>query len=231
MRNRRQSDLSEAMQHYFLTGEYEKCLNLEGGEEAAWLILCGGEEEMVLLNRHRDTLLAGWIKENPCSRPWFWWVHDAPKEIIPGFENPEDHSLYPEYYERSAYQARRERLGGTGTPAYEVLAYGPAFDMGIPHPWVTKFDEDYYNGRARDIHGGIIPTNYKEGNFSGVAIDPNDPPTFESEATYLSRHSLLTKEEKAYLKKHPELLEPEAVIFDEYDEEALEQAAVDNSEQ
>jgi hypothetical protein len=28
----------------------------------------------------RDDLLRDWIKENPCSRPWFWWQHDAPEE-------------------------------------------------------------------------------------------------------------------------------------------------------
>ncbi|MRR56121.1 MAG: hypothetical protein EG822_16750 [Deltaproteobacteria bacterium] len=211
------------MKHYLLTGERNS--GLDGDSELKWLFFCDKGKLSELWGTHRDALLTEWIKNNPCSRPWYWWVEEAPKEIIPGFENPEDHSLYPEYYERSAYQARRERLGGTGTPAYEVLAYGPAFDMGIPHPWVTKFDEDYYNGRAVDIHGNIIQTNYKEGHFKGKAIDPNDPPTFESEAAYLSRHGLLTKEEKAYLKKHPELLEPEAVIFDECDEEESETEA------
>jgi hypothetical protein len=44
-----------------------------------------------------------------------------------------------------------------------------------------------------------------------VAIDPNDPPVFESEATYLDRHGLLSAEEKKHLAKHPELLEPEVV--------------------
>lgn len=35
----------------------------------------------------------------------------------------------------------------------------------------------------------------------------------ESQAAYLDRHGLLTKEEKTYLRKHPELLEPEAIIL------------------
>jgi hypothetical protein len=38
-------------------------------------------------------------------------------------------------------------------------------------------------------------------NFSGVAIDPNDPPTFESQAAYLKRHGLLLAGEERRLKK------------------------------
>ncbi|MRR56372.1 MAG: hypothetical protein EG822_18045 [Deltaproteobacteria bacterium] len=200
------------MRHYFLTGEYGRRLNLEGGEKAAWLILCGGEE-IELLNHHRDTLLADWIKENPCSRPWFWWEYDAPKEPVSN------------RFREISFHARRERIGGTGSPSWEHLNIGPCFSIGLPCSWVSSFDEAYYNGRAVDIHGNIIPTNYKEGHFKGKAIDPNDPPTFESEAAYLSRHGLLTKEEKAYLKKFPKLLEPEAVVFDECDEEEAEPAA------
>jgi len=40
---------------------------------------------------------------------------------------------------------------------------------------------------------------------------PLDPPTFESQAAYLERHGLLTAEERRHLKRHPELLEPQAV--------------------
>ena len=41
------------------------------------------------------------------------------------------------------------------------------------------------------------------------------PPNFESQTTFLARLNLLTPIEETYLKQHPELLEPEAVEFDE----------------
>ncbi|HAR38567.1 MAG TPA: hypothetical protein DCS09_08385, partial [Porphyromonadaceae bacterium] len=54
--------------------------------------------------------------------------------------------------------------------------------------------------------------NNKEGDFAGLAIDPADPPKYESQAAYLRRHGLLTREERAHLGKHPELLEPEMAM-------------------
>lgn len=48
-----------------------------------------------------------------------------------------------------------------------------------------------------------------------VEWDKNDLPTFESEAACLERLDLLTPIEKPYLKKHPELLEPEVIEYEE----------------
>lgn len=45
--------------------------------------------------------------------------------------------------------------------------------------------------------------------------DKKNPPTFESEAAYLSRHGLLTPVERGFLEKNPELLEPKQLEFDE----------------
>jgi hypothetical protein len=80
-----------------------------------------------------------------------------------------------------------------------VLAYEPEYDFGVPARWVTARTGEYYNGRARDVHGQPIGLEYREGGFRGVAIDPRDPPRFESEPTYLRRHKLLTTEEQARL--------------------------------
>jgi hypothetical protein len=107
--------------------------------------------------------------------------------------------------------ALRRRLGGIGTPTYEVLSEAPNPDYGIPRSWVDQFQADYYNGRARDIHGNRIGTEYEDGDFKGVPIDPDDPPMFESEAVYLQRHGLLTAAEERHLEKHPELLDPETL--------------------
>lgn len=95
--------------------------------------------------------------------------------------------------------APRLRLGGTGTPGYEALAYAPRLPRGVPVVWVTEWHVAYYNGRAFDIHGDPIGTEYSEGHFPYEAIDPDDPPLFESEPAYLRRLGFLGQEEEAAL--------------------------------
>jgi hypothetical protein len=57
----------------------------------------------------------------------------------------------------------------------------------------------------------VVPS-FEKGIPSGWAwIDKGDPPSFESEAAFLHRHSLLTESEKKYLVSHPELMEPEKI--------------------
>lgn len=152
----------------------------------------------------REEVMAAWIKKYPGTRCWAWWEIDAPR-----WERKFD-----AWFDGTKPEPR-QRIGGTGTPDYEVLAYVPYFNKGIPESWVTKFDEEYYNGRRKDIHGNPIGTEYKEGHFKGKAIDPNDPPLYESETNYLLRHDLLSAQEKKYLASHPELMEPEKIVFDE----------------
>ena len=93
----------------------------------------------------------------------------------------------------------RRRLGGIGTPAYEVLNVLPAFRAGLPTEWVSAWDEAYYNGRRRDVHGEPIGTEYHEGYFAGLAPRADDPPVYESEAAYLERHGLLSAAERRRL--------------------------------
>ena len=87
----------------------------------------------------------------------------------------------------------RARLGGSGHLQSEFLAYHQDFEYGIPTGWVNHFHEKHFP------------------ELRGKAIDPADPPAFESEAAYLQRHGLLTAEEKKILEKHPELLAPELI--------------------
>ena len=103
----------------------------------------------------------------------------------------------------------RERLGGIGTPCHEVLNYAPSFTRGVPDQWVSQWDADYYNGRAVDIHGNRIGTEYHEGHFLGPPIDPDDPPRFESQAAYLRRHNRLAPGEARRLKARD--FEPETI--------------------
>ncbi len=156
-----------------------------------------------LWKKHRDEFLPAFISNHPGRRPLPWWQWDAPKETVPGWEGEQFNV------------AQRKRLGGIGTPSHEVLAIWGGFTRGLPNSWVDQYQVELYNGRAKDIHGNIIPTEYKEGDFKGVAIDPNDPPVYESEAAYLERLGLLTPAEKKYLEKYRELLTPERIKFDD----------------
>ena len=157
----------------------------EENEHDAAIFNLAGSDERIDANwqESQGEIMDKWETQHPCSRPWAWW--------------------------RDAAEPRR-RIGGIGTPSSEVLAIAPSFEYGIPGHWVKPFDVSYYNGRAVDIHGKKIGS-FSSGDFKGVAINPADPPLFESQASYLQRHGLLTATEKAYLKRHPELLKPEAV--------------------
>ena len=55
---------------------------------------------------------------------------------------------------------------------------------------------EYYNGRARDVHGEPIGVEHRGSGFRGVAIDPHSPPQYESEGAYLARFQLLTAKER-----------------------------------
>ena len=133
-----------------------------------------------LWQRNRAQILKDWTRTRPGTRPTTWWKFDAPE---PG----------------------RRRVGGTGTPAAEVLAYTPTYACGLPTLWITPFQAAYYNGLAVDHHGQPIGrtrpdgTARRPGDFSGVPPDPADPPTYESQSTYLDRLGLLTDTERQAL--------------------------------
>jgi len=174
---------SEAIVEYLLTGKQPK------KEDAWWEIFAlTGEKESAAWEDLRDELLADWIREHAGSRPWGWWTFDAPRwgKIFGAFWD----GTLPE---------PRLRLGGTGTPAFEALAYAPSFTRGVPDSWVSDFDVSYYNGRSVDVHGNRIGTEYADGHFPHEAIDPADPPVVESEAAYLKRHKLFVNGEEKRL--------------------------------
>ena len=59
----------------------------------------------------------------------------------------------------------------------------------------------YYNGHARDIYGKPIGTENRPGSFTGVSLDPRNPPVFDSQAAYLDRHGLFLPGERKRLGK------------------------------
>jgi len=173
------SVISENIKKYLLTGERAP------GDAETFVLQRGGSQLKAIWKAVNRELLNDWIKQNPCSRPWAWWAHDAPRWINDPFEGCYYHGTIAE---------PRQRLGGTGTPSHEVLAIKPSFTKGIPESWIDK--------------------TFKKIGFKGKAIDPNDPPVFESEAAYLKRHGLLTMSEQRHLEKNLALLEPETLQID-----------------
>ena len=148
----------------------------------------------------RQRILDSFITEHPGRRPWAWWEFDAPRAPMGVFRGWLDGRL-PE---------PRLRLGGAGTASHEALAYFPHFSFGLPVSWVGQWSVDLYNGRTLDVHGNPDPltrrdgTPYCEGDFPYLALDPNDPPTFESQAAHLQRHGLLSAAEARHANFTPE---------------------------
>ena len=90
----------------------------------------------------------------------------------------------------------------------------------------AKGIKTFYDGKLLDPRqrvGGVGRTRWEDGENwlpyyrHGLPatrgcwgfIDPNEPPVFEAQATYLKRHGLLTIEEEEALKNRPEAWEPE----------------------
>jgi hypothetical protein len=195
-RRRRQEardSLDTSMRVFFETGSYDAAkaagiavgeVDERGGFRGMIQLLLKHPGHEALWREHGEEIVADWIAEHPGTRPWKWWAVDA--------------------------REPRRRLGGIGTPAHEALAYAPSFAFGIPTHWVSPWDVAYYTGRARDVHGRPIGTELVGHPFCGVAIDPQDPPRYEAQASYLSRLQLLTAAERRALT--PEDFEPEVVL-------------------
>jgi hypothetical protein len=129
--------LSEAVQHFMLTGGYpakrdqfETCFEV-------WLL--NDEQKRQRWEAYRAALLAEWIAEHPATRPWAWWRYEAreprrcvssaelllPKRMptdwdwcwrknfgIPGFAQcrPPGFERYPEVESEAAYLDRHRLL-------------------------------------------------------------------------------------------------------------------------
>ena len=191
-------------QHFLLHGDRDAALAADPEASAFDLFLLDGPagdgQRSALDDVWEDVgdeLLARWIQERPGSRPWAWWMinapdwtADVPTRVL---------SLVFEHRDVWHLKQPRRRIGGVGTPVYEALNYVPAFRLGLPTQFVSAFDVAYYNGRARDIHGNRIGTEYHEGRFPYHAIDSANPPFYESQASYLLRHGLLSDVERRRL--------------------------------
>jgi hypothetical protein len=153
-----------------------------------------------LWEAHSERIVAEHVTNYPGTRPARWWQHEAPRLPL---------GTFPGYYYDGKLPEPRQRLGGIGTPASDVLAYAPSFSHGLPAVWITPWQVRFYKGLAVDVHGNPIGDRMPNNDFKGVAIDSDDPPTFESQAAYLKRHDLFLTGEERRLKKSD--FEPEAI--------------------
>jgi hypothetical protein len=172
-----------------ITDEHEAWLR--GDDKAAGVIkyFLTENELAALWAAHSERIVEDHVADFPGTRPARWWQYSAPRIPL---------GTFPGYYYDGQLPAPRKRLGGTGTPAADVLAYVPTFSYGLPTIWIEPWMVRYYSGLAVDIRGEHIGGELRE--FKGVAIDPDDPPTFESQATYLRRLGLFLPGERKRLK-------------------------------
>jgi hypothetical protein len=171
------------------------------GEPCGFFEFRPDEELQALWDSHRDSIVAEHVEDSPGTRPGRWWEYDSPRS---------PRGTYPGAGYDGEVPEPRKRIGGTGTPAYEVLCYKPYFSFGLPVSFISPWDVEYYTGVAVDVNGKLINPK-PSGRFKGVAIDPDDPPMFESQATYLDRHGLFLPGEKKRLKAKD--FEPESMAY------------------
>lgn len=174
-KNREKADLNEDQVQWLFAGREAEFSLMDFEEE---------EDRRELWEAHCDDVIARWVESYPCTRPARWWEFSAPRWS----------RRFPGCFWDGKLPDPRQRIGGTGTPTFEVLNYVPAFRFGLPLSWITDGDVQYYGP-----------------DFRGKAIDRADPPLYESQAAYLRRHGILTPAEVKYLEKHPEVLDAEVV--------------------
>jgi hypothetical protein len=139
--------ISENLKNYLLTGELTK------GDAEVFLVSDNPPQKRAIWDAVKAEILKDWIKENPCTRPYmFWLLVGELRQIVSG--------------------------SGGWRPGMGIDSEG------LPAYWQLHFNK-------------------------------KNPPVFESQAAFLQRNGLLTKAEKEFLKKHPALLEPETIEFNE----------------
>jgi hypothetical protein len=83
---------------------------------------------------HGGQIVADWARRHPGTRPQRWWMYDAPRLAAT------DHKYDPECHFVPNLIHSRKQLGGSGVPAYAVMAVVPHWELGIPS-WMEEVDE------------------------------------------------------------------------------------------
>ncbi|SDF15658.1 hypothetical protein SAMN05660686_00495 [Thalassobaculum litoreum DSM 18839] len=150
-------------------------------------------------DRYGADIVAQWAMDHPGTRPTCWWRFSAPRLAADRPIAKADPEAWPALL--TDLPTPRERFGGTGTPDFIPLCTLPRFHLGLPVRWITSSDIETYSliGNSLDV----------------PAIDPEDPPTFESQASYLHRLNLLLPGEADRLPA--DAFEPETIVMEAVD--------------
>jgi hypothetical protein len=151
------------------------------GDQFERFMLAGRRD---LWEAYEGRVISAWARPYPGTRPSLWWKWSAPRWAVEGM--PE---RWRDVWFATDLPEPRRRVGGVGTPSYECLAVVPNFAYGIPASWLTAELRAYYKGRIR-----------------APAYDPDDPPTYEAQASYLERHKLFLPGERARSDFTPEIV-------------------------
>jgi len=143
--------------------------------DVTWLEFANDAKLKKAWDRVRDRVLRDWKEKYPGTRPSAWWRLDAPRAKAGTFVNSSGFDLDP----KGELPEPRRKLSGKGRPAWEVIALAPNLEYGLPLDWTVA---DSAEGAVKDF--------LMEGS-----VDSDDPPHYESQASYLRRHGLLTSEE------------------------------------
>lgn len=154
------------------------------GRKSASEFLMSADALATLWAEHGDDVVEAHAEEFPGTRPAHFWTYDAPKKL-------------------------RIRLGGIGDLMSDHLAQVASSAFGLPTFFLSADDVEVYSGRKLGWNGKPIVSRPDGYQFPGVAVDPNNPPRFESSASYLRRHKLFLPDEAAKLST--EDFEPEAI--------------------
>ena len=141
-------------------------------------------ELSLLWDEHRDAVLKRWLLLHPGTRPHCWWLLDAP-----ALARDKAREYAGTYFHESLKEPRKQ-LAGIGSPLHEHFNVSPMYRYGVPALWVDQNTLDSYKHRQLDC----------------VVIDPDNPPIFESQASYLDRFDLLSAAEKRKSDFEPESL-------------------------
>lgn len=73
--------IPKALTYFFETGDQDQSRFAQEDRFNEFLTLCAtmnGPDIGVLWSICKDEIIRNWIKKFPCTRPFFWWITDAP---------------------------------------------------------------------------------------------------------------------------------------------------------
>jgi hypothetical protein len=143
------------------------------GDALAWLEdrPCGffkfkGDDYLAnLWKTHGDAVVAEHVEDFPGTRPARWWEYDSPRSPL---------GTYPGAGYDGELPQPRARMGGTGTPAYEVKCFKPSFSYGIPNTWVGIDEDDppVFESQAAYLkrHGFLFASEERRAEFEPETV-------------------------------------------------------------